>query len=72
MVEVTEHIAQARAALLAAAPVDWTGAAAAAFDESLGELLTALVGLGHAADQTETAVARHHAAVAAVSTGPVR
>ena len=67
--DVAEHIMQARAALLAAGSVDWTGPAAAAFQEDLAEVLAALVVLGSVARQTDAVVRRHEAAVAAAPVG---
>lgn len=67
--EVAEHIVQARAALLAAGPVDWTGTAAAACQENLAEILAALTVLGSVARQTDAAVRRHETVVAAAPLG---
>lgn len=66
---VADMVAQARSVLLSVDPVDWTGPAAAAFHEDLGEILTALVVLGHAAAQTEVAIRRHQGAVSAAPMG---
>ena len=60
---VVEHLAGARAGLVAAGAVEWTGQAASAYDELIDAALRAVAVLRHAADDSWGAAARHDVAV---------
>ena len=60
---VVEHLGAARAELIAAGAVEWTGQAALAFHGVVDAELRAVAVLRHAADDAWTAAARHDAAV---------
>ena len=60
---VLEHLGVARAELVAAGEVEWTGRAALAYDELVDAGLRAVAVLRCAAEDSWTAAARHDAAV---------
>lgn len=60
---VLEHLGAARAELVAAGGVEWTGQAAVAYDELVDAGLRAVAVLRYAAEDSWTAAARHDAAV---------
>ena len=66
---VVDHLAAARAELVAAGQVDWAGKAADRYRGLLDASLVALAGLRRAADATHRACVRHQAAVDAARTG---
>jgi hypothetical protein len=67
---VVEHLGSARAQLVAAGVVEWTGPAAVAYDELLEAGLGAVAVLRRAAEDSWAAAARHDSAVRLAQAAP--